>query len=49
MPWERIQGTLVAVAPVVGSAPVVPAARSIVEAFGLPMLPDGGEEEGAVT
>ncbi|MFJ2153042.1 carboxymuconolactone decarboxylase family protein [Streptomyces microflavus] len=49
VPWERIQGTLVAVAPVVGSARVVSAARSIGEAFGLPLLPDGGKEEGAVT
>jgi 4-carboxymuconolactone decarboxylase len=48
VPLERIQGTLVAVAPVVGSARVVSAARSIGEAFGLP-LPDEGGQEGAVT
>jgi 4-carboxymuconolactone decarboxylase len=35
VPLEKIQGTLVAVAPVVGSARVVSAARSIGEAFGL--------------
>jgi alkylhydroperoxidase/carboxymuconolactone decarboxylase family protein YurZ len=35
IPLEKIQGTLVAVAPVVGSARVVSAARSIGEAFGL--------------
>jgi alkylhydroperoxidase/carboxymuconolactone decarboxylase family protein YurZ len=34
---ERIQGTLVALAPVVGSARVVSAARNIGEAFGLPL------------
>lgn len=45
---ERIRGTLVAVAPVVGSARVVTAARGLGEAFGLALLPDGGEEEGAV-
>ncbi|MFI6655276.1 carboxymuconolactone decarboxylase family protein [Streptomyces sp. NPDC050523] len=47
---ERIRGTLVAIAPVVGSARVVSAARGIGEAFGLPLLPGGAEEqEGAVT
>ncbi|MGW3094366.1 carboxymuconolactone decarboxylase family protein [Streptomyces sp. NPDC001102] len=46
---ERIRGTLVAIAPVVGSARVVMAARGIGEAFGLDLLPDAGEEEGAVT
>ncbi|MFI0510784.1 carboxymuconolactone decarboxylase family protein [Streptomyces sp. WSLK1-5] len=46
---ERIRGTLVAIAPVVGSARVVSAARGIGQAFGLALLPDGGEEEGAVT
>ncbi|MBB6419267.1 carboxymuconolactone decarboxylase family protein [Streptomyces massasporeus] len=35
VPLEKIQGTLVAIAPVVGSARVVSAARSIGEAFGL--------------
>ncbi len=40
---ERIQGTLVAIAPVVGSARVVSAARSIGEAFGLALE---GEAEG---
>jgi len=49
VPLEKIQGTLVAIAPVVGSARVVTAARGIGEAFGLPLLPGGGEEEGAVT
>lgn len=37
VPLERIQGTLVALAPVVGSARVVSAARNIGEAFGLPL------------
>ncbi|MCH0540847.1 carboxymuconolactone decarboxylase family protein [Streptomyces sp. MUM 203J] len=46
VPLEKIRGTLVAVAPVVGSARVVTAARGIEEAFGLALLP-GGEEEGA--
>jgi alkylhydroperoxidase/carboxymuconolactone decarboxylase family protein YurZ len=46
---ERIQGTLVAIAAVVGSARVVSAARGMGEAFGLSLRPDGGEEEGAVT
>ncbi|MFC8272646.1 carboxymuconolactone decarboxylase family protein [Streptomyces sp. NPDC057271] len=52
VPLERIQGALVAVAPVVGSARVVTAARGIGEAFGLDLLPllsGGGEEEGATT
>ncbi|MER6290752.1 carboxymuconolactone decarboxylase family protein [Streptomyces sviceus] len=49
VPLEKIQGTLVAIAPVVGSARVVTAARGISEAFGLPLLPGGGEEEGLVT
>ncbi|WP_328837876.1 carboxymuconolactone decarboxylase family protein [Streptomyces europaeiscabiei] len=35
VPLEKVQGTLVAIAPVVGSARVVSAARSIGEAFGL--------------
>ncbi|MEU2900577.1 carboxymuconolactone decarboxylase family protein [Streptomyces sp. NPDC001273] len=35
VPLEKIQGTLVAIAPVVGSARVVSAARSIGEVFGL--------------
>ncbi|MGW2835535.1 carboxymuconolactone decarboxylase family protein [Streptomyces sp. NPDC001286] len=35
VPLEKIQGTLVAIAPVVGSARVVSAARSIGEAFEL--------------
>lgn len=35
VPLERVQGTLVAIAPVVGSARVVSAARNIGEAFGL--------------
>ena len=48
VPLEKVQGVLVAVAPVVGSARVVSAARSIGEAFGL-SLPDEGGEEGAVT
>jgi 4-carboxymuconolactone decarboxylase len=39
IPLERIRGTLVAIAPVVGSARVVSAARNIGEAFGLD-LPD---------
>ncbi|MEV8528220.1 carboxymuconolactone decarboxylase family protein [Streptomyces sp. NPDC052000] len=43
VPVEKIQGVLVAVAPVVGSARVVSAARNIGEAFGL-ALPDEGEE-----
>ncbi|MEV3907279.1 carboxymuconolactone decarboxylase family protein [Streptomyces canus] len=42
MPLEKIQGTLVAIAPVVGSARIVSAARAIGDAFGLE-LP--GEEE----
>jgi alkylhydroperoxidase/carboxymuconolactone decarboxylase family protein YurZ len=37
VPPEKIQGTLVAIAPVVGSARVVSAARSIAEAFRLPL------------
>ncbi|ELP68427.1 carboxymuconolactone decarboxylase family protein [Streptomyces turgidiscabies] len=41
VPLEKVQGVLVAVAPVVGSARVVSAARSIGEAFGL-SLPDEG-------
>ncbi|GAB2449135.1 carboxymuconolactone decarboxylase family protein [Streptomyces incanus] len=49
VPPERIRGTLVAIAPIVGSARVVTAARGIGEAFGLPLLPGGSEEEGAVT
>ncbi|MFC8428287.1 carboxymuconolactone decarboxylase family protein [Streptomyces sp. NPDC057253] len=40
VPLEKIQGTLVAIAPVVGSARVVTAALGIGEAFGLPLLPD---------
>lgn len=39
VPLEKIQGTLVAIAPVVGSARVVSAARNIGEAFGLPLHP----------
>ena len=35
VPLEKVQGTLVAIAPVVGSARVVSAARSIGEAFGI--------------
>ncbi|WP_329239004.1 carboxymuconolactone decarboxylase family protein [Streptomyces canus] len=35
VPLEKIQGTLVAIAPVVGSARIVSAARAIGEAFGL--------------
>lgn len=42
VPLERIQGTLVAIAPVVGSARVVSAARAIGEAFGLEL---GSEDE----
>ncbi|WP_328980161.1 carboxymuconolactone decarboxylase family protein [Streptomyces canus] len=42
VPLEKIQGTLVAIAPVVGSARIVSAARAIGEAFGLE-LP--GEKE----
>ncbi|MFF5312932.1 carboxymuconolactone decarboxylase family protein [Streptomyces massasporeus] len=42
VPLEKIQGTLVAIAPVVGSARVVSAARAIGEAFELE-LP--GEDE----
>ncbi|MEU6895402.1 carboxymuconolactone decarboxylase family protein [Streptomyces sp. NPDC046557] len=42
VPLEKIQGTLVAIAPVVGSARVVSAARAIGEAFELE-LP--GDEE----
>lgn len=34
VPLERVQGTLVAIAPVVGSARVVSAAGKIIEAFG---------------
>ncbi|MEU2909503.1 carboxymuconolactone decarboxylase family protein [Streptomyces massasporeus] len=54
VPVERIQGTLVAIAPVVGSARVVTAAHGIGEAFGLSLLPGGvppgeGEQEGAQT
>lgn len=48
VPPERIRGTLVAVAPIVGSARAVTAARGISEAFGLTLLPGGSEEEGAV-
>ncbi|MFI7008450.1 carboxymuconolactone decarboxylase family protein [Streptomyces sp. NPDC050145] len=52
VPPERIRGTLVAVAPVVGSARVVTAARGIGDAFGLQLLPlpaGGDEDEGATT
>ncbi|MEU3255716.1 carboxymuconolactone decarboxylase family protein [Streptomyces sp. NPDC006997] len=50
VPVEEIRGTLVAIAPVVGSARVVTAARGIEDAFGLSLLPGGeGEEEGAAT
>ncbi|MEU6257985.1 carboxymuconolactone decarboxylase family protein [Streptomyces sp. NPDC047043] len=35
VPLEKVQGTLVAIAPVVGSARVVSAAGKIAEAFGL--------------
>ncbi|GGV06630.1 hypothetical protein GCM10010275_53370 [Streptomyces litmocidini] len=49
VPPEKIRGTLVAIAPVVGTARVVTAAGGIDEAFGLRLLPGGGEEEGAVT
>lgn len=45
VPWEKIQGVLVAVAPLVGSARVVSAAGSIGEAFGLPGLESGLEED----
>jgi 4-carboxymuconolactone decarboxylase len=48
VPWEKIQGVLVAVAPVVGSARVVSAADSIGEAFGFTLL-GGDREEGATT
>jgi alkylhydroperoxidase/carboxymuconolactone decarboxylase family protein YurZ len=37
VPPEKIRDTLAAIAPVVGSARVVSAARSIGEAFGLPL------------
>ena len=43
VPLEKLQGVLVAVAPVVGSARVVSAARNIGEAFGLPLPDEGGE------
>lgn len=46
VPLEKIQGTLVAIAPVVGSARVVTAARGISEAFGVPLLPGAGGGEG---
>jgi 4-carboxymuconolactone decarboxylase len=42
VPLERIRGILVAIAPVVGSARIVSAARNIGEAFGLE-LPDTDE------
>lgn len=45
VPWEKIQGVLVAVAPLVGSARVVSAAGSIGEAFELPGLESGLEED----
>jgi len=35
VPWEKVQGTLVAIAPVVGSARIVSAAGKIAEVFGL--------------
>ncbi|MEU0950043.1 hypothetical protein ABZ379_46460, partial [Streptomyces canus] len=41
---EKIQGILVTIAPVVGSARVVTAARRISETCGLPLLSGGGEE-----
>jgi 4-carboxymuconolactone decarboxylase len=40
VPLGKIQGTLVAIAPVVGSARVVSAARAIGEAFGLELPAD---------
>ncbi|MFI2033414.1 hypothetical protein ACH470_01725 [Streptomyces bottropensis] len=40
VPLEKIQGTLVAIAPVVGSARIVSAARSIGEAFELDISTD---------
>ncbi|MFE9558018.1 carboxymuconolactone decarboxylase family protein [Streptomyces sp. NPDC006692] len=43
VPLETIQGVLVAVAPVVGSARVVSAARNIGEAFDLPLPDEGGQ------
>ncbi|MDH6517662.1 4-carboxymuconolactone decarboxylase [Streptomyces sp. SAI-208] len=46
VPLEKIQGTLVAIAPVVGSARVVTAARGIGEVLGVSLLPGGGDEEG---
>ncbi|MFD9422383.1 MULTISPECIES: carboxymuconolactone decarboxylase family protein [unclassified Streptomyces] len=41
VPMEKIQGTLVAIAPVVGSARVVSAARAISDAFGLDTSGEG--------
>lgn len=40
VPLEKVQGTLVAIAPAVGSARIVSAAGKIAEAFG---LADGGD------
>nr|WSY52058.1 hypothetical protein OG999_19285 [Streptomyces sp. NBC_00886] len=39
---EKIQGTLVAIAPVVGSARIVSAARAIGDAFGLELPGEEG-------
>jgi 4-carboxymuconolactone decarboxylase len=47
VPLERVQGTLVAIAPIVGTARIVSAAGKIVRSFGLAdtILPDDGEED----
>jgi len=47
IPLERIQGTLVAIAPVIGSARTVSAAGKIVRAFGLAAaITDAEDEDG---
>ncbi|MEU6226814.1 carboxymuconolactone decarboxylase family protein [Streptomyces sp. NPDC047042] len=48
VPLEKVQGVLVAVAPVVGSARVVSAARSIGEAFDLTLHHEGGDAGSAM-
>jgi hypothetical protein len=49
VPLERVQGTLVAIAPIVGTARTVSAAGKIVRSFGIAdaILADEEDEEGA--
>ncbi|MFC8242772.1 carboxymuconolactone decarboxylase family protein [Streptomyces chartreusis] len=46
VPLEKVQGTLVAIAPVVGSARVVSAAGAIGEAFGVDISTEDEKQQG---